>query len=255
MAEEKEYLSFNYDRTLPGRELKIERTVYRQKYDITELLKNSKEGLQELLNQSAESEKVAYEIVQAAANQWEKAAAKTQLLVSAMEYLQTPTVTHTGNQWTSGRNGERVISNAVYKMTCRLDESTVWNTWKSNGIVTKWNVRWNVSLNSPRNGHDVRIAGQERSFTEKEQAEKYLRGRIHAYEKLFSEISPPMPKEYAEHFTVSEKLLPGYRIEGEEPTTEKSSVLGQLAKQQAAAQTQTKKAAEVGGKKKEDIQR
>ena len=47
--------------------------------------------------------------------------------------------------------------------------------------------------------------------------EKYLNGRIKAYDRLFTEISPPIPQEYAEHFKVNGMLLPDYTIEGEEP--------------------------------------
>ncbi len=46
--------------------------------------------------------------------------------------------------------------------------------------------------------------------------EKYLNGRIKAYEKLFTEISPAIPQEYAEQFKVNGQLLPGYTVEGEE---------------------------------------
>ena len=47
--------------------------------------------------------------------------------------------------------------------------------------------------------------------------EKYLAGRIKAYDRLFIETVPPVPKEYAEPFKVNGLLLPGYVIEGEPP--------------------------------------
>ena len=47
--------------------------------------------------------------------------------------------------------------------------------------------------------------------------EKYLAGRIKAYDRLFTETMPPVPKEYAEPFKVNGLLLPGYAIEGEPP--------------------------------------
>ena len=56
--------------------------------------------------------------------------------------------------------------------------------------------------------------------------EKYLNGRIKAYQHLFTEVSPPIPPEYAEHFKVNGQLLAGYAIEGEEraqPTAEKAA--------------------------------
>ena len=43
--------------------------------------------------------------------------------------------------------------------------------------------------------------------------EKYLQGRIAAYAHLFTEISPPIPKEHRKHFCVNGVLLPGYTVE------------------------------------------
>ena len=59
--------------------------------------------------------------------------------------------------------------------------------------------------------------------------EKYLNGRIKAYAHLFTEVSPPVPPEYADHFKVNGLLLPGYAVEGMEQTqptqgTEKTDI-------------------------------
>lgn len=99
---------------------------------------------------------------------------------------------------------------------------------------------------------------------------KYIEGRKKAYAHLFTEISPPIPQEHAEHFKVNDVLLPGYTIEGQEPITttrtaadvlnelsggafasidKKPSVLGKLA----ASKAETKTAPSAGAKKKEDI--
>ncbi len=70
----------------------------------------------------------------------------------------------------------------------------------------------------PEQNGQAKIAGQDRKvFSDKAAMEKYLNGRIKAYDRLFTEISPPIPQEYAEHFKVNGMLLPGYTIEGEEP--------------------------------------
>ena len=100
---------------------------------------------------------------------------------------------------------------------------------------------------------------------------KYLEGRKNSYSHLFTEVSPPVPKEYERHFTVYGALLPGYTVEGQEPVKsehtaaevsdggistpekeEKPSVLGKLS----AAKLQEKAGAEpkAANKKKEDIQ-
>lgn len=54
-------------------------------------------------------------------------------------------------------------------------------------------------------------------FASREELDKYLNGRIKAHQHLFTEISPPIPKEYADYFKVNGLLLPGYTVEGEEP--------------------------------------
>ena len=43
--------------------------------------------------------------------------------------------------------------------------------------------------------------------------EKYLNGRIKAYDNYFTEIFPPIPTKYLANFTYAGQLLPGYRTE------------------------------------------
>ena len=76
---------------------------------------------------------------------------------------------------------------------------------------------------------NTQIAGQERQFDDKYNAEKYLNGRIAAYEKFFTEISPPIPQDHAFRFYVSSTLLFGYQVEGEKRQTERPSVIDQLS--------------------------
>ena len=59
--------------------------------------------------------------------------------------------------------------------------------------------------------------GDRKVFASREELDKYLNGRIKAHEHYFTEISPAIPKEYADCFKVNGCLLPGYTIEGEEP--------------------------------------
>ena len=66
-----------------------------------------------------------------------------------------------------------------------------------------------------------------------------MQGRIKAYAHLFTEISPPIPKEQIAHFRINNRLLPGYHEtpeKAEEQTKadpavskQKPSVLGQLS--------------------------
>lgn len=118
-------------------------------------------------------------------------------------------------------------------------------------VPAAWYVTWDLYLNSPREGYSIHLAGQDKKrYTDKAAAVKYLDGRKKAYSHLFAEISPPVPKEHENCFTVNGVLLPGYRVEGREQ--EKASVLEKLS----AVRAQEKAAAEPKAptKKKEDMQ-
>ena len=84
------------------------------------------ENLESMRQGSIDGEQKAYEIVVAAAKQWEKQAAATQMINRALEYLRTPEVKHTANRWQPNPNNNdwEEISNRVYKMTCRIREDT-----------------------------------------------------------------------------------------------------------------------------------
>lgn len=152
-----------------------------------------------------------------------------------------------------------------------LEQYTSYDRIKKVMVPTAWYVTWDLYLNSPKDGHNIHLAGQnQKRYTDKAAAVKYLDGRKKAYSHLFTEISPQIPKEYENHFTVNGALLPGYTVEGQEPVkaehtaaevseggislpekSEKPSVLGKLA----AAKSQEKAPAAPGAtKKKEDMQ-
>ena len=81
-------------------------------------------------------------------------------------------------------------------------------------VPVAWYVTWDVYVNSPKQGYGEKIAGQnQKRYTDKAAAEKYLEGRKKAYSHLFTEISPQIPKQYEHHFTVYGALLPGYRFQ------------------------------------------
>ncbi len=54
---------------------------------------------------------------------------------------------------------------------------------------------------------------------------------------MFSEISPPIPKEFERYFTVNGQLLPGYRVAGQEP---------KLPERNAAASIPEKRESAIG---------
>ncbi|MCH7289805.1 antirestriction protein ArdA, partial [Clostridioides difficile] len=108
-------------------------------------------------------------------------------------------------------------SNRVYQMNYYIYENTRYDKEAQKSIPYSWTLTWSVRTNSPSRTQ-AKIAGQDRKvFTDKAAMEKYLNGRIKAYDRLFTEISPPIPQEYADYFKVNGMLMPDYTIEGEDP--------------------------------------
>ena len=132
--------------------------------------------------------------------------------------MQTPPVKHTSNKWEKTDYEWQLRSNAVYQMRYHVYENTRYDRQAQKSVPYSWSLTWSVRTNGPNHEQNVKIAGQERkTFSDKAAMEKYLAGRIKAYDRLFTEPAPPVPKEYAEPFKVNGLLLPGYVIEGEPP--------------------------------------
>ena len=99
LEENKDYRVYRYgDDLKPGYELKVEHSVSCENIDISALIAMGTESLEAMRQGSIDGEQKAYEIVLAAAKQWEQQAAVTQKLNRALEYLRTPEVAHTSNQ-------------------------------------------------------------------------------------------------------------------------------------------------------------
>ena len=210
-TEDTNYTVYHYGDCLQeGTELKIEHTLYyNYDVDLSDLILKPLSEVQTMCENSASKERAIYEGVRETVEQWEKQAAITQKLDRAIEYLQTPEAKHTNNQWimSISEDDYNFISNKVYKMSYRIDH-WIYST-------KKYEVIWNVWTNAPQTmfGENIQIAGQRRTFKDKDAAEKYIRGRIKAYAHLFTEISPAIPEEYTAAFKVHGHLLPGYTVE------------------------------------------
>lgn len=274
LEENKDYKVYRFDYLTEGSNLKFEHSVYCEDVDISSFIAQGEEKIQAMRQDSMDGEKKAFDIVLAATKQWEQQAAVTQKLNRALEYLHTPEVKHTANEWrkTDNWKNDEEISNRVYRMTGGIWEDTKYDRETKQSVPVAWYVTWDVYVNSPKEGYGEKIAGQnQKRYTVRAAAEKYLEGRKKAYSHLFAEISPQIAKQYERHFTVYGALLPGYTVEGQEPVKtdrtaadvseggisipekpEKPSVLGKLS----ATKTQEKIPATPGAanKKKEDIQ-
>ena len=241
MEMKKGYSAYEHDRLDPADSMRIERKVYFEEKtaDISGLTALPLEQLRALREEYAAAEQAAFEALQQQAATWEEQAGKTLLIDKAIEYARTPEVKHTANQWEAADYGKH-ISNRVYQMRYRISENTRYDREKEKSIPYSWTLSWSIYTNSPHQYGQAKIAGQERKvFADKAAMEKYLNGRIKAYAHLFTEISPSIPQEYAEHFKVNGQLLPGYFVEGEERTQpgQETEKVDAAPAEQAAGQT------------------
>ena len=235
------YSSFENDRLEVADRLKIERSIYFEsgKADISALTALPLAELIRQREESAAAEQAIFEVLKQQAAAWDAQAGNTLTFDKAIEYARTPAVTHTENQWQADENNNHTISNQVYQMRYHIYENTRYNREQGKSIPYSYTLTWGVYTNSPDRYGQAKIAGQDRKvFADKAAMEKYLNGRIKAYQHLFTEISPTIPQEYAEHFKVNGQLLPGYTVEGEEQQTKQEQTAPEKIEPDAAISPQ-----------------
>ena len=214
------YSSYDHDKLETAETMRIERRIYFEAKDgdIAPYVSLPPEQLHAMREESAAAEQAIFNDLARRAAAWEQQAGKTLLLDKAIEYTRTTVVQHTSNEWQKGEYDRYTRSNRVYQMNYHIYENTRYDREKQQSVPYSYSLTWGVYTNSPNRNGQAKIAEQDRKvFSDKAAMEKYLNGRIKAYDRLFTEISPPIPQEYAEHFKVNGMLLPGYTIEGEEP--------------------------------------
>ena len=230
------YSSYDYDNLETADTMKIERRIYFEsgKSDLSELVKLPLAELLSLRAESAAAEQEVFDRLKEQAAAWEEQAGRTLFLDKALEYARTLPVTHTANQWEAPDEYRHIRSNMVYQMDYSISENTRYDSAAQKSVPYSWTLRWGLYTNAPHGNPMEKIAGQERKvFSSREELDKYLNGRIKAHDHYFTEISPAIPKEYADCFKVNGCLLPGYTIEGEEPAKAAA-----LPTQEEAAQPQ-----------------
>ena len=235
------YSSFENDRLEVADRLKIERSIYFEsgKADISALTALPLAELIRQREESAAAEQAIFETLKQQAAAWEAQAGNTLTFDKAIEYARTPAVTHTENQWQADENNNHTISNNVYQMRYHIYENTRYDRAQGKSIPYSYTLTWSVHTNSPDRYGQEKIAGQDRKvFADKAAMEKYLNGRIKAYQHLFTEISPTIPQEYADHFKVNGQLLPGYTGEGEEQQTKQEQTAPEKIEPDAAISPQ-----------------
>ena len=214
------YSSYDRDDLEPASTMRIERRIYFEsgKADLSEAVKLPLAELLSLRAESAAAEQEVFDRLKEQAAAWEEQAGRTLFLDKALEYARTLPVTHTANQWEAPDEYRHIRSNMVYQMDYSISENTRYDSAAQKSVPYSWTLRWSLRTNAPGSYRQAKIAGQDRKvFASREELDKYLNGRIKAHEHYFTEISPAIPKEYADCFKVNGCLLPGYTIEGEEP--------------------------------------
>ena len=206
-----------YTHITPGWEIEVSAHYsFDKKADrVVELIQLPREELAALEEASIKQEEAIFSRFSGIEAEWKKQAAETTAIRKAREYLWALPVEHTSNQWKLSPFGWHERSNMVYKMSYRVSENK-----KPDGTLINCALSWNIHYNTIRNptpdytGDGWKIAGQsDKRFATKEEMDRYLQGRIKAYERLFTEISPPIPAEEKRRFCVNGVLLPGYTVE------------------------------------------
>ena len=222
MQENGFYNVYDYgDSLTEGNEIKINHRISlnEDNADFSKLHNLSEDTLQKMRTESVEKENAIFKKLCASLGGWEKQAANTMLLDKAIEFVKVQSVKHTENKWVESKYGNYEISNMVYHMYYRIYENTKYDGRQGKSVPCSWELSWSVCTNAPRTnnyGNNKKVAGQEnKKFTDKAEMQKYLDGRIAAYKHLFTETSPPIPKDFARPFYVNGILLKGYSLEGE----------------------------------------
>ncbi len=213
------YSSYDHDKLEAAETMRIERRIYFEAKDgdIAPYVSLPPEQLHAMREESAAAEQAIFDDLKSRAAAWEEQAGKTLLLDKAIAYTRTTVVQHTSNEWQEAEYDRHTRSNRVYQMNYHIYENTRYDREKQQSVPYSYSLTWGVYTNSPSRNGQAKIAGQDRKvFPDKAAMEKYLNGRIKAYDHLFTEISPSIPKEYADYFKVNGMLLPDYAIEGEE---------------------------------------
>lgn len=214
------YSSYDHDNLEPASTMRIERRIYFEsgKADLSEMVKLPLAELLSLRAESAAAEQEVFDRLKEQAAAWEEQAGRTLFLDKALEYARTLPVTHTANQWEAPDEYRHIRSNMVYQMDYSISENTRYDSAAKKSVPYSWTLRWSLYTNAPHGNRREKIAGQDRKvFASREELDRYLNGRIKAHDHYFTEISPTIPKEYADCFKVNGCLLPGYTIEGEKP--------------------------------------
>lgn len=230
MQEQKKTFYHNFhspDKLDPGISLSLERRLEYNAWNVAlsslpELVKLSPEELERRRESSVILEQGIFGEIQAALQKWEEQAAQTMILDRALEYVRTPGVPHTSNEWVQSEDGTWEISNQTYVMKFKI--------WEDTGKPGTFLVSWALSVNRPQRPEAEKhyyagpptIAEQtKKRYDTLEAAQRYVQGRFDLYTQLFTELRPPIPHDFQRAFTINGCLLPEYTVSPPKRTSAK----------------------------------
>ena len=211
------FLNAYQDGITPGQKITIQHNVsyndWRAAPHLAPLVKLTDAEINQRKEASITLEKELYAKLKQIASEWDEQAAHTMLLERALEYVHTPEVEHTANEWKERENGVWEISNRTYKMRYKISYADATDIYL---------VSWGIIYNAPKQpnskyanywGDSIYVARQDKKkYPSMEAAQNYIQGRFDLYSHLFRELSPPIPNECKRMFSINGHLAPGYTL-------------------------------------------
>ncbi len=87
-------------------------------------------------SESAAAEQAIFDDLKERAAAWEEQAGRTLLLDKTLEYVRTPHVQHTANEWQTTEHNRHIRSNRVYQMNYHIYENTRYDRRSSKASLT-----------------------------------------------------------------------------------------------------------------------
>ena len=112
------YSSYDHDKLEAAETMRIERRIYFEAKD-REIAPYASLPIAQLLSmrsESAAAEQAIFDDLKERAAAWEEQAGRTLLLDKTLEYVRTPHVQHTANEWQTTEHNRHIRSNRVYQM-------------------------------------------------------------------------------------------------------------------------------------------
>ena len=145
------YSSYDHDKLEAAETMRIERRIYFEAKDgdIAPYASLPIAQLLSMRSESAAAEQAIFDSLKEQAAAWEEQAGKTLLLDKALEYVRTPHVQHTANEWQKNEYDRYTRSNRVYQMNYYIYENTRYDKEAQKSIPYSWTLTWSVRTNSP----------------------------------------------------------------------------------------------------------